>query len=188
MSGRSKSLEGAGVLDDSATADTRPPPDDEQRSRSRHIALSRVSGLQLRLDTPKGRGVFATQRIASGTVVDICPVLILSQTDNELVSQTALYHYSYNWPVQQPDGRIVQHQAIIFGLGSMFNHSTRDQNVVWRRDLEAQTVVYTALRDIQAGEELCISYGSNLWFEDADETTDVPESETDLLESIEIGG
>ena len=51
----------------------------------------------------------------------------------------------------------------------MFNHSTRDQNVGWLRNTETDVIVYTALRDIEAGEELCISYGSaRLWFSDAD--------------------
>jgi uncharacterized protein len=60
-------------------------------------------------------------------------------------------------------------QALALGLGSMFNHSTRDQNVGWIRNTETDVIVYTALRDIKAGEELCISYGSaRLWFPDAD--------------------
>lgn len=53
----------------------------------------------------------------------------------------------------------------------MFNHSgaSAGQNVVWTRDLRAGTIVYTAHRDIVAGEELCISYGAGrLWFADAD--------------------
>lgn len=60
-------------------------------------------------------------------------------------------------------------QAIALGLGSMFNHSTSKQNVVWKRDIDAQCIIYTAHQDIKIGEELCISYGSGrLWFEDAD--------------------
>lgn len=51
----------------------------------------------------------------------------------------------------------------------MFNHSTLRQNVVWVRDVPAQAIVYTAHREIAAGEELCISYGhARLWFKDAD--------------------
>ena len=51
----------------------------------------------------------------------------------------------------------------------MFNHSTRNQNVVWTRDLDALCITYTAHREIAAGEELCISYGSGrLWFEDTE--------------------
>ena len=29
-------------------------------------------------------------------------------------------------------------------------------------------MVYSTLRDIEAGEELCVSYGPHLWFQDAD--------------------
>lgn len=50
----------------------------------------------------------------------------------------------------------------------MFNHSTENQNVGWKRDLERQVIVYRALRDIAEGEELCISYGDHLTFVDAD--------------------
>ncbi len=60
----------------------------------------------------------------------------------------------------------------------MFNHSTRDQNVGWIRNTETDVIVYTALRDIKAGEELCISYGSaRLWFPDADAHADPHETE-----------
>jgi uncharacterized protein len=60
-------------------------------------------------------------------------------------------------------------QALALGLGSLFNHSTRHQNIGWLRNTESDVIVYTALRDIKKGEELCISYGSaRLWFPDAD--------------------
>ena len=60
-------------------------------------------------------------------------------------------------------------QALALGLGSMFNHSLRGQNVGWLRNLESDCITYTATRDIGKGEELLISYGSGkLWFEDAD--------------------
>ena len=62
-----------------------------------------------------------------------------------------------NWPVKDEDGNPKVAQAMIFGLGSMFNHSTQNQNVVWLRDVERECVVYRALRDISAGEELCKS-------------------------------
>jgi len=49
----------------------------------------------------------------------------------------------------------------------MFNHSSSEQNVYWERDLQGRCVIYRALRDIEAGEELCINYG-RLWFVDSD--------------------
>jgi SET domain-containing protein len=78
-------------------------------------------------------------------------------------------------------------QAIIFGLGSMFNHSTQDQNVVWIRDAERLIITYRASRDILAGEELCISYGSHLTFKDTDAPLpSPPEEEIDQLNQIEL--
>ncbi|KAF1820219.1 protein methyltransferase [Dissoconium aciculare CBS 342.82] len=127
------------------------------------IVLERFQTLQLRLNTSKGRGVFATAPIPSGTTIDVSPVLVLPRAENAShVEKTVLYHYTYNWPT-------VATQAVVFGLGSLFNHSSRNQNVGWRRDLRRLVIVYTALRDIRVGEELCISYGANLTFADADD-------------------
>ncbi len=70
----------------------------------------------------------------------------------------------------------------------MFNHSRLHQNVAWQRDLERQVVVYRALRDIAADEELCISYGDRLTFKDAEQDgvcTD-QESEIEVLSRIEL--
>ncbi|RMD43060.1 hypothetical protein DV735_g1987, partial [Chaetothyriales sp. CBS 134920] len=109
--------------------------------QGRQQPLTRANGLVLVLDTPKD--------IEQGAVVDISPVLIFTpaEVENQL-EQTCLNHYTY-----------------------LFNHSTLHQNVGWRRDCALECIVYTALRDIAAGEELCISYGNGrLWFEDADGT------------------
>ena len=48
----------------------------------------------------------------------------------------------------------------------------------WQRDLHYQTITYRALRDIDKGEELCISYG-RLWFKDVDEDIDGSSSNVD---------
>jgi SET domain-containing protein len=50
----------------------------------------------------------------------------------------------------------------------MFNHSSSHQNVGWQRDIANKLIVYKTLREVQKGEELCISYGDRLWFVDAD--------------------
>lgn len=70
----------------------------------------------------------------------------------------------------------------------MFNHSTMHQNVGWTRDTESLLIVYRALRDIKAGEELCISYGARLTFVDADVPSPIDEGDgSQLLSSIELG-
>lgn len=61
-----------------------------------------------------------------------------------------------NWPIVDQHGKKKITQALILGLGSMFNHSTNVQNVGFERDLARQVVTYRALRDIPAGQELCM--------------------------------
>lgn len=69
----------------------------------------------------------------------------------------------------------------------MFNHSSANQNVGWQRDIEKQVVIYRTLRDIKAGEELCISYGQRLTFVDADMPEPSDEGDgTQLLDSIQL--
>ncbi|KIW26935.1 uncharacterized protein PV07_06723 [Cladophialophora immunda] len=156
--------------------------------------LLRTTGLVLVMNTAKGRGVFATQDIPRGTVVEVSPVLIFTEEEVEKHTQhTCLQHYTYYWPSES--GRTMT-QALALGLGSMFNHSTRDQNVGWKRNTETEVIVYIALRDIKAGEELCISYGSvRLWFEDVDanangEDIGVDENDTggETLAELELSG
>lgn len=85
----------------------------------------------------------------------------------------------------------------------MFNHSS-GPNVVWQRDLDRLIVVYKANRDIQEGEELCrlirqqslplvadlvlgISYGSRLWFRDADAPKEANYGDgTEVLSNIRL--
>lgn len=126
--------------------------------------------------------MFAGAEIAAGTVLETCPVLILGSDENrEHIEKTSLYHYTYNWPSQ---GRSTQ--AVVFGLGSLFNHS-RVQNVGWIRDVEKEVVVYHTLRDIAKGEELCISYGDRLTFVDADGPACAEvEDDLDALGRIEV--
>jgi hypothetical protein len=92
-------------------------------------------------------------------------------------------------------------QAVVFGLGSMFNHS-RDPNIGWTRDLEKLVVIYRTLRDIPIGEELCefivnlllrwlilegISYGDRLTFKDSDAPSPSTDGDgSEILNNIHI--
>lgn len=108
-----------------------------------------------------------------------------------------------NWPIIDSCGKPAVAQAVIFGLGSMFNHSTQEQNVGWIRDTKRLVITYRSLHDIAVGEELCknnappsliiseadkegISYGSHLTFEDADKPPITPpEEEIEQLRMIQ---
>jgi SET domain-containing protein len=120
----------------------------------------------------KGRGVYAAEVIPSGTLIHISPVLIFpqdpphaktssgdpmesSQIENH--EKQILSHYTYTWGANE--------QALALGLGSMFNHS-RHNNVGFLLNKPEQIISYLTLREVSAHEELCISYGNNLWFDD----------------------
>lgn len=108
----------------------------------------------------KGRGVVTQKFIPARTIIDISPILLFPSEEYNLHGQyTQLDHYTYRW-----QGGM----ALALGLGSMFNHSNHP-NVGFQRDFENKMIRYTTLRDIQPQEELCISYGSNLWFPDMEE-------------------
>ncbi len=72
----------------------------------------------------------------------------------------------------------------------MFNHSMHAQNVYWERNVESRCIIYKTLRTIEAGEELCISYG-RLWFVDSDAdhcdgNDDVEDEGLEALSRIEL--
>ncbi|ESZ97140.1 hypothetical protein SBOR_2498 [Sclerotinia borealis F-4128] len=141
------------------------PPKKTPQETVPGIPLTRSSGLTLILHTPKG--------FADGGGVS-------------------------NWPYVPPKENIngiakpptpTTTQAIVLGLGSIFNHSTLYPNVGWERDIEHLLMTYTAIRDIKEGEELCISYGSRLTFEDIDTEAEALKEvgdENELLSVIEL--
>ena len=54
--------------------------------------------------------------------------------------------------------------ALALGLGSLFNHS-ETPNVSYTLDPSTESIRYTTAKLIKPGDEMCIFYGHNLWFE-----------------------
>ena len=114
---------------------------------------------------PRGRGVSTRQALKAGSLVEVCPVLVLSPQDTAHIVQTKLYDYYFEWNDD------AQSSALALGYGSLYNHSYQ-ANLSYEMDFENQLIRFYAFRDIKAGEELCINYGGNpqaqesIWFED----------------------
>ncbi|KAJ7147514.1 hypothetical protein C8R43DRAFT_1088552 [Mycena crocata] len=105
----------------------------------------------------KGRGVFAARAIVSQTVVESSPVLLFNKEEYENHGRfTILDQYTFKWK----NGNM----ALALGLGSLFNHSNHP-NVSYTIDATSDCIHYTTTRDVEPEEELCIYYGSNLWFD-----------------------
>jgi uncharacterized protein len=103
----------------------------------------------------KGRGVRAGRTIARGEIIDSAPVVVLSAREWELVAQTVLGQFAFDW--DEAKGSV----AIALGQGSFLNHSYAP-NVVSDKDVGGRRIVFSAVRDIARGEELTINYNGDL--------------------------
>jgi uncharacterized protein len=152
--------------------------------------------------------VFATRHISASVTIDISPVLLMPNHESE---GTTLAHYTYTWPAKEdivtaePQFTVLlstsgtvssstsgdvaapksPRQALALGLGSMFNHK-RIPNVAWERSILTQSIRYFTLRDIEEGEELCISYGPKLWFIDVDGSEEDPDGDDGFLSKVDV--
>lgn len=135
-----------------------------------------VAGPHLRVaPSPKhGLGVFAARAFMAGEFVHIAPVILMDDVHVEMLEETPLRGFVYGW--EGPDANA----AFAFGVGSLINHDAHP-NCVYHRidagDVDELTghvhtfdaLVYSAARDIAAGEELSVDYSggdpSILWFD-----------------------
>ena len=109
-----------------------------------------------------GRGVFCAHPLSPGDIIEICPVIVLDEQEIDLLSQLLLYEYYYLWGEHQ------NKCAIALGYGSLYNHTT-DPNAEFTPDYSDDTLIFTALKTIAAGEEITVDYQAGakertLWF------------------------
>lgn len=110
-----------------------------------------------------GRGVFSTEDIVAGSVIEICPIVLLPPDQLKAIESTELYDYYFQW------GEDEKSCAIALGYGSLYNHSF-SPNARYYTDFEADTLDIIALVDIPAGDELTFNYNgepddlSPVWF------------------------
>ena len=100
----------------------------------------------------KGRGVFARRRITAGAVFEQVPVIVIPAEEVlESTENAVLANYVFDWGKDTV--------ALALGFGSMYNHSYVPNA---RYDDEGrQTKVFTALRDIEPGEEITVNYNGH---------------------------
>jgi SET domain-containing protein len=112
----------------------------------------------------RGRGVFTTETIPADTVIEVSPVLVLTEEERKEVEKTALFNYIFEW------GEGMKGACVAWGYLSIYNHSYH-ANCVYEMDFEGQTMQIRTVRDIEAGEELFTNYNAEpddetkIWFE-----------------------
>ncbi|NVM17083.1 MAG: SET domain-containing protein-lysine N-methyltransferase [Candidatus Lokiarchaeota archaeon] len=115
----------------------------------------------------KGRGAFAKRFIKKGTVIDIANVVLIPNKQYKKIRKTQLYDYCYIWedPKQFPAFK----NAITLSVSQFINHSY-DPNLKYLYDYDNRAIEFSAIQDIQKGEELTVNYNglvddtSPIWF------------------------
>jgi SET domain-containing protein len=129
-----------------------------------HIQPVPNQRLEIRASPGRGRGVFAREPIAPGTVIEAAPVIVLPATDCSILDRTIIYEYYFHWD-GDPDGE--GRGALALGLVTLCNHSSRPRARV-QRNYARLTLDLVAIGPIEPGEEVTIDYGCTLWFEPRD--------------------
>jgi len=113
----------------------------------------------------KGRGVFTEKAIKSGTVIETSPVIVMPNEHRQLLDQTLLHDYIFEW---QPDGANMCCMAL--GWIPLYNHSYTS-NCEYFMNYDNQTMYIETVKAIKPGEELTINYNgtwndkAKLWFD-----------------------
>ncbi|MBL7725270.1 MAG: SET domain-containing protein-lysine N-methyltransferase [Chitinophagaceae bacterium] len=111
----------------------------------------------------RGRGMFTSEDIAAGTVIEVSPVIIMSRKERELLDQTLLHDYIFEW------GEKKDMCCMALGYVPVYNHSY-ESNCEYEMDFEQEQISIKTVRQVNAGEQLFINYNGDwndtkpVWF------------------------
>lgn len=112
----------------------------------------------------RGRGVFTSTAIRKGTVIEVSPVIVMTEEDRKLLDQTLLHDYIFEWGLRKKGC------CMALGYIPLYNHSYKS-NCEYEMDYDGQLISVRTVRSIKAGEELFINYNgdwnnpASVWFE-----------------------
>ena len=116
--------------------------------------------------TRKGRGIYTRERIPTGTVIEVAPVIVMAKEDRISLDNTLLHDYIFEW------GKEKDKCCMALGLIPIYNHSYKS-NCEYFMDFEEDSIFVKTVRNIEKGEELTFNYNGDwndpkkVWF-DAD--------------------
>ncbi len=124
----------------------------------------RLPSLQITETKGKGKGVFTSEPIAKGVLVEVAPVIVMPSEDRRLLDQTLLHDYIFEW------GDDRSQCAMALGWIPVYNHAA-PSNCEYFMDFEEQTMFLKTVIAIPAGAELTINYNGDynntkdVWFD-----------------------
>ncbi len=113
--------------------------------------MQRVPSLYVAHSPKHGRGVFTSEDIPEGTILEICPIILIPEGQVDTIHSTVLHDYYFLW------GDHEEEAAIALGFGSMYNHSF-EPNASYFQDFDNNTMDFIAIKDIRAGDEILVNY------------------------------
>jgi SET domain-containing protein len=147
-------------------ADWYPPTGSERAGSAPERGLSASPRVSVRPSARSDRGVFATQAIAAGELVERVPVVVFAADEWRHVIETSLNDYCFRWGADDEEG------AFALGFGALYNHSFHP-NARYVLKLQERCIDFVALREIADGEEVLVNYNRDpddlrpVWFEPA---------------------
>lgn len=111
-----------------------------------------------------GRGVYTTEDLEKDTVIEVAPVIVMSASDRQLLDQTLLHDYIFEW------GPCNRECCMALGYVPVYNHSYQS-NCEYDMNFDDQTITIKTVRFIRSGEELFINYNGTwndkkpVWFD-----------------------
>lgn len=108
-----------------------------------------------------GKGVFASENIKKGEVIEVAPILVLDFQDFIDTKWNVLFEY-YFW--------MDDFVALALGFASLYNHSIKP-NCKYELKRKEKIITFTSVKDILKDEEICFNYKGSLnpktplWFE-----------------------
>ncbi|MBU1445699.1 SET domain-containing protein-lysine N-methyltransferase [Patescibacteria group bacterium] len=102
----------------------------------------------------KGRGVIATEKIFKDEIIEYCPLIILKEKDSKFAaseSDTIAYYYLHQLKFKR--------DCVMLGYASLYNHSfDPNADVEYENDPKIDYLIFRAIKDIDAGEEITWNY------------------------------
>ena len=110
---------------------------------------------QIKDSKTHGLGVFATQNIKNGDLIERCAYIVID--DDDLQENNRLNDYLFTSPDCTSD------YLVMMGVGMLFNHSSPG-NCDWEIDpTDNRFVLFKATCEIKAGNEIFHDYGEEYW-------------------------
>src|SRR3954454_6199998 len=103
-----------------------------------------ISSLTIASSPKRGRGVFTTKNLKKGAVIEISPVIVLTEKERKTIEKTLLFHYVFEW------GDDKKKAALALGYISLYNHSY-NANCEYEMEFGKKLMTIRTVKNIKKG-------------------------------------